>query len=410
MIVDIAVFVIVLALLLWGGKYAGVGKFHDDFVSLDNTKSLRGYAAIGVIFHHISQEAAFQEAGHLSIYVNMGYIFVSIFFFCSGYGLLKNFDAKPDYMKGFFKRRILPVLVPYYVSSVIYAIVRIFLFHEPMPTAKLVLGLLGLVLINDYAWFPVVITTLYLAFYFIFKKVKNRKVAFGLILSVILFEGIFFCFWGHFPWWSGGKNWWLYTQNREWWKVDQILLFSGEWWVNSSIAFFIGMLFANNESKITEWFKKKYWAKLIVAFILANVFSAITMFAQMKFGYWSEYSGKGPGIGDKLICYASQLPQVICVVIFVFLFMMKYHASNPISRFFGKVSLETYMMNLLAITVFRVFLYGNINTFVYQHKFELYIVCVFALTVVLALIYKWINKMVLKLFSRNKLDKPSGSK
>jgi hypothetical protein len=33
--------------------------------------------------------------------------------------------------------------------------------------------------------------------------------------------------------------------------------------------------------------------------------------------------------------------------------MMKYHVSNPVSRFFGKYSLHTYLMNLAAIVVLR---------------------------------------------------------
>ena len=37
----------------------------------------------------------------------------------------------------------------------------------------------------------------------------------------------------------------------------------------------------------------------------------------------------------------------------VFVFMMKYQVSNPVSRFFGKYSLHTYLMNLAAITFCR---------------------------------------------------------
>ena len=59
------VYVLILALLIWGGKFAGFKKecFHEDSSSLEAMKSLRGFAAIGVILHHISQENAFQWAG-----------------------------------------------------------------------------------------------------------------------------------------------------------------------------------------------------------------------------------------------------------------------------------------------------------------------------------------------------------
>ena len=76
------VYVLILALLIWGGKFAGFKKdqFHEDSSSLDSFMSLRGFAAIGVILHHISQEDAFQQAngfskpGELSIFVNAGYM------------------------------------------------------------------------------------------------------------------------------------------------------------------------------------------------------------------------------------------------------------------------------------------------------------------------------------------------
>ena len=83
-----AIYAICVLLLLWGGKFSGFGKekFHEDSTSLEVTKSLRGFAAIGVILHHISQETAFQNAngwnapGEISIFVNYGYKFVAIFF------------------------------------------------------------------------------------------------------------------------------------------------------------------------------------------------------------------------------------------------------------------------------------------------------------------------------------------
>ena len=45
------VYVLLIALLIWGGKFAGFKKenFHEDSASLDSFMSLRGFAAIGVI-------------------------------------------------------------------------------------------------------------------------------------------------------------------------------------------------------------------------------------------------------------------------------------------------------------------------------------------------------------------------
>ena len=82
-----AVYILCIIFLIWGGKFAGFKntQFHENSSSLEVMKSLRGFAAIGVILHHISQEDAFQYAnffkgmqkpGELSIFVNAGYLFV----------------------------------------------------------------------------------------------------------------------------------------------------------------------------------------------------------------------------------------------------------------------------------------------------------------------------------------------
>ena len=212
------VYALILALFIWGGKFAGFKKdqFHEDSSSLDSMKSLRGFAAIGVILHHISQEQAFQWAnnfgakpGELSIFVNAGYLFVAIFFFCSGFGLIKSLETKPDYFNGFLKKRVLKALViPYYVSIIIYGILR-FASGERFAPLQWVTNLVGITMMNPYAWYPIIAAILYIAFYLIFKNIKNRKVCYILLAAVIILLGMIFCVNGHFPWFAGPKNWWL---------------------------------------------------------------------------------------------------------------------------------------------------------------------------------------------------------
>lgn len=407
-------YLLFLGLLVWGGKFAGFGKgkFHEDCASLEVTKSLRGFAALGVILHHISQENAFQWAngwgkpGELSLFVNAGYKFVAIFFFCSGYGLLKSLNTKENYFDGFIKKRIVKtILVPFYVNVIIYAIFHI-IMGDKMPVAHWITNFLGLTLMNEYAWYPVVLTILYFAFYFIFKNIKNRPVCFTLMFLVIFLQGVFFSITGHFAWWAGPKNWWLSPgafENCKWWMQQKIIWFFGEWWVNSSIAFLVGLIFAQYEEKILAWFKKGYGVKLfmmIVLFLALNLFHG---FAQGKFGYWTEYNGKGPGLLNKFITYCTSIPLIISMVILIYVVLMKYRAQNPVSRFFGNVSYETYMMNLIALTVMRFILYkgseayprpivkpGHWNLAVYE-------VAVLVVTILLGLGYKWLNKQANKL-------------
>lgn len=409
--------IILIGLLLWGAKLPsknaeGKLELHADSTSLEVTKSLRGFSAIGVMLHHISQESAFQMAngggklGELPLFVNAGYYFVAIFFFCSGFGLIKSLNSKPDYLKGFLKKRVVKTLViPFYVNVILFAGFHLAAKTEFAPQ-RWICNFLGLSLMNEYAWFPIVLALLYLAFYLIFKNVQNRKLAFFLMFIVIFLQGVFFCFNGHFAWWAGEPNWWLTpaAENIPWWMEDRVIWFFGEWWVNSSIAFLIGMIFAQNEESIKNWFKKLYALKFILVLILFALFYVGSGAAQAFLGYWSEWSGNGPGILNKFICYCAQMPEVIMLVILVFAFMLLFHTENPVTKFFGNISFETYMMNLIPITVFRFLLYKPVPDSGYEliikpyhYNLLVYEIAVIATSVLLGLMYKWLNKQANKL-------------
>ncbi len=415
MYISYVTYIVLLALLLIGGKFAkGKGALHEDSTSLEVTKCLRGFAAFGVILHHISQQHAFQSAngwgkpGELSIFVNAGFFFVAIFFFCSGFGLIKSLNTKENYLDGFIKNRIVKtIVIPFYVNVVLYAIFNV-VTGAKIATGRWICNFLGLTLMNEYAWYPIVLTILYFAFYFIFKNVKNRKVCFLLMFLVIIGQGVFFSFNGHFAWWAGPKNWWLNSSaTRKWWMENNVIWFFGEWWVNSSIAFLIGMIFAQNEEKIRSWFAKLYPLKLLLVFVLFIGFNFLSSMAQWKCGYWSEWNGKGPGILNKLICYGSQLPQVSLFVILIFAIMLKYYVKNPVLKFFGNISYETYMMNLMALNILSFLLTNSaiqsgMPATIDKMHLAINEVSVIALTIALAFVYKWLNKLVTKLILKKK--------
>ena len=412
MYVTYVIYAIFVALLFWGGKFAGTKdtQLHGDSVSLDAMKSLRGFAAIGVIIHHISQQDAFQYASQygqqneLSFFLNYGFKLVAIFFFCSGYGLIKSYNSKHNYLNGFLKRRVVKTLVvPFYVSVLFYALWHIIRGDQFAPM-QWVTNFLGLSMMNEYAWFPIVLAILYCTFYFVYENLEDRKTRYVFIFVIILFQGIYFCINGHFSWWAAFRNWWTLPSafdNVTWWMQQKVWLFSGEWWINSEIAFLAGIFVAENEEEIRDWFSHSYWAKLIGLLAVGIITNFVANITQGTLGYWSEFSGNGPGIKNKLICYIFQLPQVVSYVLIIYMILMKYHADNPVSRFFGSISFETYMMNLIALQACQ-FLITDSKTGLPIYKaghwnLGLYAACVFALTILLAFIYKWVNNKINKL-------------
>lgn len=412
MYVTYIIYAIFIGLLFWGGSFAGFkdSQIHGDTVSLDVMKSLRGFAAIGVIIHHISQQDAFQYASQygqqneLSFFLNYGFKLVAIFFFCSGYGLVKSYHSKHRYLNGFMKRRVVKTLViPFYVSVALYAIWHIIRGDRIAPL-QWVTNALGLTMMNEYAWYPIVLTILYITFYFVYENFEDQKTRNIFLFVIILLQGLYFCINGHFAWWAAFRNWWTLPsafENVTWWMKQRVWLFSGEWWVNSEIAFLAGIIVAEDEDALRDWFSHSYWSKLIGLVIVGIVTNVVANFTQAKLSYWSEFMGAGPGIVNKIICYVFQLPQVVSYVLIVYVILMKYHAENPVSRFFGSISFETYMMNLIMLQAFS-FLITDSKTGLPLYNaghwnLGLYAACVFAGTILLAFAYKWLNRQVNRL-------------
>ena len=120
--ISVFVYVVLFVSFLIGIKISPRGQFRVDSLSLDAMTSLKGVMAIFVLFHHISQKQVFQETGTISFFQEIGFLFVGVFFFTSGYGLYKSFSTKTDYLKVFLKRRVLPIVCSYYVMIAVYAV------------------------------------------------------------------------------------------------------------------------------------------------------------------------------------------------------------------------------------------------------------------------------------------------
>lgn len=397
-----------IILFIWGAtvKFGRKNEFNDDFTSLEVMKSLRGFAAIGVIIHHISQEPFFQEEGVLSAFVNAGAYFVAIFFFCSGFGLIKSLDAKKDYLKGFIRKRIVKsIVVPFYVNVLIYGILM-FIVKYPLDKVQWLTNLTGFTMMNRFAWFPIVLAILYLVFFLCFRFIKNRPVCFAIIFVFILAMGVGGMCVGHFAYWAGPDNWWTdetyFENNFKWWMDQQIFWFNGEWWVNAAPAFLAGLVFANYEKQIVAFFKKAYALKFHILLIITLLCYQLSSFGQSYFGYWTEWDGNGYELDKKIITFFCQVPLFLILVVTIFIFMMKYHVTNPVTRFFGKYSLHTYLMNLAAITVLRFVEVPEalVNVGDVKHNLLIYGVSVMILSVLMGVAEQKITESVQnKLFS-----------
>ena len=160
---------IFLIVILFGIKYT-----HDneEYLSLKTCNSIRGILALIVLFHHIAQRI---NSGYLfSEFTKFGFLPVSVFFFFSGYGLMKKHISEANYSKGFIKKRIPSLLIPYLIVIFLYWLMYA-CYGEVYSFADMLDILSRGYIIASASWYIVDIIILYFVFYLSMKLFKKNN-------------------------------------------------------------------------------------------------------------------------------------------------------------------------------------------------------------------------------------------
>lgn len=369
------IYLIIFAFILFlGVKIAPKGNFNEDFLSLKVSKGIQGFCAICIIAHHFVQPFVYsgQGAGALSILALIGFIFVGVFFFFSGYGLLKSYKTKPDYLNGFLRRRMPVILVPLYIVNTILTVIVLatggVMYNDNNP---LVMGMdtiffrittfLGITLMNSNAWYMITIAIFYIAFYLAFKYSKNEEKAFkimGIFSVIYIIAGTA----------AGHGFFWL----------------QGEWWYNSSLLLFIGMYVAKNEEKVISFIKKRYAALLTISGVCTIVLTFVAIVAAMMISYYR------PGLvgrASSIICLLCETLATLAFVSFILILTMKVRLNNKILDFLGKIALEIYLIH-------RFFLVALNSDYITIQNIVLYLAAVYAYTIITAIVLHKIDGIV----------------
>lgn len=342
-----ALCVLVAGVLLFGVKVAKKGEWQEDFLSLSTSKSLLGVFAVLIVLHHLAQLMGNLQMnpGPLAYLEYVGVCFVGMFFFFSGYGLMYSKNKREDYFDGFLRKRLTSILVPFYFCIIIFVAFSLFM-QMPMQPMEIVAYLSGWWLLNTQMWYVVEIAFLYLAFYVIFRLVKNEAAGLwlmGIFITAMVVASILI---GHGPECESDK--WL----------------QGEWWFNTTYMFLIGMIFAKHEQKLVA-FAKKYYPVLLVISTLAAVGLSFPAVSRVQAGtYYCEYE---PGLslasvfGIKLLTLIFQFAMTFFTIAAILLVMMKVKCQNAVMKSLGKVALELYLIHNLYLIMFGYMGIGGIT-------------------------------------------------
>ena len=326
-----------LVILLKGAKYnTGSGRWNNEFMSLRQTKYLQGFLALCIMLHHVGQETCAEWQRYkllpgLEFFVPIGYLFVAVFFMCSGYGLFKSYMTKENYLQGFFKKRVLPMILGFYISNWVFFIARI-IMKEKMTGWKIFCNISGWGMPNLYAWFALIMPLFYVFFYLSFRFLKTDGMRLlGVIVLVFIFTFI-------------GTN----IDHNDYWM-------RGEWWYNSGHLFWMGILFAMYEKKITEFIKKRYGLWCFVFVVGAYVLFKISYNVVETVSYYGQFNPtltRFQVVENRWICLASQMAASTFFVAAVLIICMKLQLGNKVLGFMGGITMEFYLMHGLFLELF----------------------------------------------------------
>lgn len=291
------------ALCLWGLKWTR--GLNADCLDRDSTDALRGLLALGILFVHTAQYCP--GGWGFAVAEKLGYLLVAGFFFLSGYGLQNRHMTRKDYPRGFLKKRLLGVLLPYLAVTAVY-----WSYYNLLGLGYHLWDVLKLFSqgkpIVSFSWYIPAIMTFYLAFWALMKLCGN-----GYSTMVL-----------------GGAVWFAV------YCLACLLLDFGSWWYLSAFPAVLGMAWAVYRQKIEACLSKRYWTVLVAA---ATAFAGVVILEnRLHLG----------ALNTVLKACAATLFALGLVLL-----LYKLRLGNPVLRLLGRMSMELYLMQGLAIMVLR---------------------------------------------------------
>ncbi|MCR5092574.1 MAG: acyltransferase [Lachnospiraceae bacterium] len=267
----------------------------------------KGIAILWVMYFHLPHDFIFQPfLLKLQLY---GYAGVDILLFASGIGCYYSLHSRPDFYS-FFKRRITRILPAYWIFLVFWSIVQI---HKNQISTQSILGnYLGIQFFTDqgiaFNWFISGILIMYVVAPYFYRFITGRS-NFERSLLLVAFLLVF-----TIPWLG---------QERDLLLVSRIPIFG------------LGMCFGRLGIEERPFTKITGAVSLIICFIGMVILYLVDNYAyalltDLSIG-WTVFVLIAPGI-----CFAASfLPDTI----------------GRVFAFFGRLSLELFLMHLLMIDI-----------------------------------------------------------
>lgn len=352
--------------LVFGTERIQKDEWNDGALSIKQTKTIQGFLALCVVFHHCAQKVFFDSWGSdfrfsgLEVMALIGFAFVGYFFFCSGYGLYQSCQNKRNYLDGFPRRRIVPLLLIYLVCNTAYLVGRLAM-GESFGVVRLACLVCGLELANPNSWFVVALPVMYLLFY-VAKRgcsdeaVVTRRLFLGVGAYILMGMAI-----------SNGGGY---------------VLFRGRWWYNTAILFPLGYLFGRREQEAWARVKRSYPRQVVCSVALFVVSFLLSIIFMMT-------GAPTP------VTLALESLAAVCFTWGLLLFSLRRRVTSALLGFLGGLTLELYLMHGFFVNLFYQPFYDKGSGVFTVGSPALYILLVLACAMVPTLLLKQVTKRLL---------------
>ena len=276
-------------------------KSEDFFDPTERSAALcyRGFFALLVILHHMAQRIS--DPGLLIIYFDAGYTAVAMFFFYSGYGMMKKGIRGKN---GFFRKRIPALLVPYAITMTIYWVLYA-LTGDVKSIASLLLEHFNNASGISFLWYVFAYLSWLVFLGIVLQLVKNDR---QIMCASWLFAAGFIAFC-------------LLTIPKMHWVYNTVVLIPA------------GCTWAYYEENIIQLIQKNYYKILVLV---------LTGFIASCFGHMIQ---------------ATLVPSyIVSAVLFVLLLnmiTMKRRPQGKVLAFLGGISYEMYVLHGIPVTFLR---------------------------------------------------------
>ena len=269
-------------------------------MDIDNLLPFRGFCALVIMMHHFSASA--EPKYLLGIFTHIGYLFVAVFFFISGYGVTCGYQKNNSYisLKSFVPKRFMNTVLPYWLC-VLFTAVLIMIFFPPLNGMDFIKSFVSPNGIVHNAWYVAAVLIMYAGFILIF-KIKNT----GIALAVMF----------------------IYVTGF----IVAMLMLKESIWARSTFAFYLGIVYSFYKEKFDSFFKKNYFIKLSLFLIAFAGTCVLRYLFVLKNNFYAEN------------IFAIAGSSLFAIIVFGFI-LKKVKVNNPILRFSGKISYEIYLMH-----------------------------------------------------------------